>query len=342
MTEPDPPMLSQRSSTWIQLFAAFFLALATALCAYLLLNAQNALSIGVGSFWFLAVLPAFLCALIAYVADPFGLKPNSFYVLIPFLLTGAVIFGAGIFLGEGVVCSIMLAPIWIGFGLLGSLNVRRRNRRRGQRFGHDPNVFKAHFLVVPAVLALMEGSLPPTIDHVEVTRSILVNASADEVWQFALANPSIAPSEGHWTFSQNIVGLPRPRATIMHGQGVGALREAFWGEKIRFDEIITAWRPGRELSWRFHFPDASLRDYTDRHLDPRGPYLKVLGGGYVITPLQDGRTRLTLTTRYAALTHVNPYAEIWGEVFMGDLESNIVTILRDRAEALHAARRAST
>ena len=45
-----------------------------------------------------------------------------------------------------------------------------------------------------------------------------------------------------------------------------------------------------------------------------------------------GRTLLTLRTNYIAKTHVNPYARLWGEILLGDIQSNVLAIIKQRAE----------
>ena len=76
--------------------------------------------------------------------------------------------------------------------------------------------------------------------------------------------------------------------------------------------------------------------HTDRHISPDGQFLKIDTGDYTLTPLNDGTTKLTLRTNYIARTHVNLYAQMWGEILLGDIESNILTIIKQRAEAAKA------
>jgi hypothetical protein len=170
-----------------------------------------------------------------------------------------------------------------------------------------------------------------------LTRSILVRATPADIWPYAVSNRLIGPREGRWTITHDIIGLPRPRGTVMNGAGVGAVRTAHWGDHIQFEERITAWAPGRTLGWAFAFTDSSMRDYTDKHISPDGQFLKIDTGDYTIRQISPGLTRLTLNTRYIAMTHVNAYARLWGEFLMGDTEDNILTIIRDRAELAHAA-----
>lgn len=70
---------------------------------------------------------------------------------------------------------------------------------------------------------------------------------------------------------------------------------------------------------------------TDRHLLPNTKHFTVMSGGYDLQPLAGGRTRVTLHTTYRASTHVNGYARFWGELFLGDLENNLLATIKQRA-----------
>lgn len=58
-------------------------------------------------------------------------------------------------------------------------------------------------------------------------------------------------------------------------------------------------------------------------------------GGYDTQPLAPDLTRITLHTRYAVRTPVNAYAALWGEMFLGDLENNLLAVIKGRAERTH-------
>ncbi len=307
-------------------------ALCLAISAYLLINATKASNTSIASLWFLAVLPAFLCALICYLGDPDLDRGTNFYWTVPIVLVFAVDVGSPIILHEGAVCLIMLSPIWVVAGWAGAFLSRSRRRRRV-----DPNVFRSSLLLLPLMAGLLEGQISFPEDHVTLTRRIVVHATPEEVWPHAVANADIRDAEGEWTLSQNIVGFPRPRAAVLRGEGVGAIRTAYWAHQISFDEVVTEWRPGRRLGWKFAFGNDSLRNYTDKHISPDGQYLKIDTGGYTLQKLPSGDTELSLETNYIAKTHVNIYAELWGELFLGDVQNNVLAIVKQRAEAAHAA-----
>lgn len=320
-----------KGNGWRRVLAAFLLALIIAFSAYCLVSLSRTNS-GVSSLWFLAVLPAFLSALICYIGDPKRVRGAGFYWAVPALLVLIVCVASAFILKEGVVCLIMLAPIWLISGWIGAFTVKRMRKRK-----IDPTLFNTSLLLLPLLAGAIEAQMPFSHQSFAVTRSILIDADCAEVWPFAVANADIRPSEGQWNFSQSVLGLPRPRASAIDREGVGAIRTAYWGDHIHFDEVITDWQPGRKLKWDFAFNNTSLQDYTDRHISPDGPMLKITAGDYTLERVAPNRTRLTLQTRYIAKTHANLYAALWGEVFLGDIESNVLAIIKHRAESRHNA-----
>ena len=321
----------QSSKLWHRLLAAFALALGLAFSTYLLMSLSKAGNAGLASIWFLAVLPAFLSALICYIGDPRRTQGSAFYWSVPVALVALVDLGSAFLFHEGMVCLLMLSPIWLIGGWIGAFVLRSQRKRR-----FDPNIFRSTLLVLPLVFGGIESQMPFAPEEITLTRRVVVHASPAEIWPYAVSNAHIDETEGLWTFSQNIVGLPRPRATVMHGAGVGAVRTAYWGDHISFNEDISQWQPGKRLAWSFSFPNDSLQAYSDKHISPDGPFLKIDTGDYSLQPLGPDTTLLILRTRYIARTHVNAYAAVWGQILLGDIENNILAIVKHRAESAHA------
>ena len=313
-----------------RVLSAFALALVIALSAFLLFSASRTGSAWFASLWFLALLPAVLCALICYIGDPDRTRSATFYWLVPVALCMIVCVASIFVLHEGVICLAMLSPIWLGSGWAGAFAMRSQRRRRGR-------ALESSFLIIPLVAAMVEAQVPIPHETVALTRSVLVKAAPEEIWPYAVSSRDIGVHEGRWTITHNIIGMPRPRESVMVGTGVGAVRTAYWGDHVNFQERIVAWEPGRELGWRFNFTNSSVQDYTDKHISPDGQFLKIDSGDYVLRRASADTTELTLTTRYVAKTHVNPYAKLWGELLMGDVQENVLTIIKDRAERASAA-----
>ena len=311
--------------------SGFALALVIALSVYLLFSDFRSGSAWFASIWFLALLPALLCALICYIGDPDRTRQSGFYWRAPPVLCGLVCAASILFLHEGVICLVMLSPVWLVSGWLGAFAMRSQRNRAGRSV-------QSSFLIIPLVAGLVEAQTPIPHETVTLSRSILVQAAPEEIWPYAVSSRGIGASEGRWTITHNLFGVPRPRETVIDRPGVGGVRTAYWGRHINFQERIVEWAPGRKLGWRFNFTNSSVQDYTDKHISPDGEFLKVDSGDYSLRRISAGTTELTLTTRYIAKTHVNPYAKLWGELMMGDVEENVLTIIKNRAERASASR----
>lgn len=326
MTDDKQPR--DRRAAGIRIAAAIGFALAFALGGYCLLSAARPAN-GLVSFCFLLLLPAAISAFVAYVADPWKTRSLGQYLMIPVWLLLAVILAALFVLREGVICVLILSPLWLGSGLFGAW-LTYRLRRRVAPHGRT---YCSALLLAPLLAMQLEPYVPLPQTTATVTRSVLVNADAARLWPLLEGIPDVHPGEGAWNLSEDVIGIPRPLGARLIGTGIGAERRANWGNDVKFREKIVAWQPGRALEWRFIFDQIDGWRFTDRHLMPDSPYFRVTTGGYRITRVAPGVTRLTIETRYWIQTPVNLYAQAWGELFLGDLETNLLALVKHRAEA---------
>ncbi|MDE2411195.1 MAG: SRPBCC family protein [Sphingomonadales bacterium] len=313
-------------SGWRRVALAVLVAAAMGLGVYALLESIRPVS-GLVSFSFLLILPAAICALVSYIADPWGELPLRRYLMVPVWILLAATALSIVVLREGTVCVLMVSPLWLLSGVCGAaLTWRLRDK------AVDGTVYCAALLVLPLLAIQIEPLFPVPAATATVVRSAIIAAPPERIWPLLRGIPDVRPEEGRWNFSQDVVGIPRPISARLLGEGVGAVRLANWGEQVRFDERITEWRPGERIGWSFHFDDIAGWKFTDRHLMPNSSYFRVTTGGYTLRRLPDGRSKLTIATHYWMRTPVNGYASLWGEVFLGDLENNLLALVRGRAE----------
>jgi hypothetical protein len=248
----------------------------------------------------------------------------------PLTVVGVVLGLGALILREGVICIVMLAPIWIIAALFGSISVTNLHDVFKER--HRTGAFV--LAILPFAAVFMDASMQQPIERFSVSRDVVITADASEIWPQLLELDGLAPADGVWNFTQDVLGVPRPSSAVVVGEGVGSVRQARWGDDIRFEERITDWQLNEKLAWNFAFPDDSISRYTDPHIHPDGQNLKIESGSYRLTPMPHGKTRLTLETRYLARTPVNLYAAMWGELALGDIQTNILAIVKKRAERL--------
>lgn len=334
MTEPDPePLASPGTPPTRDWAGGGFLAamLALLLVGIGLLN-SGVLESSYAGFGFMFLVPFVVGALVTGA----GLQVYSHYgcILAPVIIL-AVLFALMHFTGqEGLICIIMVMPFWLAAGLGGGLAtwVIHRRRRQREKAGGSARLQVAALAALPFALIYAEEASPPAWESRTVVRSIEIAASPEAVWPLLVAIPAVRADEGIVTFTHNIAGIPRPAEARLVTRSGALVREGRWGEHIRFEERVTTLVPGRRIGWDFAFPDNSVQAYTDRHISPDGPMLRIERGGYTLTPLAGGKVRVTLATTYAMRSRLAWYAGLWGERMLGDVHDNVLAIIKARAE----------
>ncbi|WP_217644180.1 hypothetical protein [Sphingomonas sp. NFR04] len=166
MTELSP----RRRKAAIRVACALAAGLAFCLAVYLLLTAAN--PSGLISFSFLVILPAAVTAFILGIADPFRERSRAFYTRkIPVALLVAVVSTSIVFLYEGILCIVMLAPIWYGLSTLGGVLAWRWFGPRDE--GGGQTLRSTALLLAPVLAMQAEPYVPLPVANV---------VSADRSW----------------------------------------------------------------------------------------------------------------------------------------------------------------
>ena len=277
---------------------------------------------------FLVFLPFATSALASYVGDPRGTRHRSYYVAVPvFILLGVILAGVVLF-REGVICVLMLSPLWWLAGMAGTMTtylLRQRIRERGR-------LFCSSLFVLPFAVSFDEARIGQPVTSYEVYRSIDINAPVEAVWPHLLNIPEVRPDEGEWNVAQDVLQIPRPLGATISLSNGQLIRKAQWQRGVQFEERLSAIHFGRFLRWTFQFPDNSLQRAADRHIAPDGPHLKVVAGEYELKELRGRRTEVTLRTSYELRSPLNTYASWWGDWLIGDIETNVLAVVKERSE----------
>ncbi len=333
MTPPDQEPLPYHTSIRSPRAGTGFLLgmLACLLGAILLLN-SGVLETSYSGLAFMGMIPFAISGLAAGA----GLRVYSTYgcIVAPLLLFAVMFPLVHYGLAEGLICILMVLPFWLAAGLGGALATWLIHRRAISR-GNDGEATRLQvvgLLALPFAVLYAEEASPPLWQERSVVRSIEIAAAPRDVWPLLVSIPGVTASEGIATFTHDIAGIPRPTEARLVKRGGQLVRAARWGKDIRFEERVTRLVPDRAIGWDFAFPDTSVQDYTDHHISPDGPLLKIARGGYRLEPLGDGRVRVTLSTTYRMRSRLGWYCELWGERLLGDVEDNVLAIIKARAE----------
>ena len=248
----------------------------------------------------------------------------------PLLNTLLFLVAALLFHLEGMICVLMMAPIFLLLGYVGAtLYVNFTDPDDEPR---DKTLAVATFALLPFVAAPIERQLttPDTIRRVE--NSLVINAPAAVVWQHIIRVAPIQPADLGHSLVDNL-GFPRPvEATLTH-EGVGGVRHATFERGVEFIETVDDWQPLRRLSFSIEPNTATIPPTTfDEHVIVGGKFFDVLRGTYELQPAGPGRTRLLLYSQQRLSTNINWYASLWTSFVMSEIQSRILTVLQRRCE----------
>ncbi|HEU0080286.1 MAG TPA: hypothetical protein VFQ76_21745, partial [Longimicrobiaceae bacterium] len=186
-------------------------------------------------------------------------------------------------------------------------------------------------LMLPFAAGPLEQRLPQAQSRRVVENRIRIQADAEEVWRQIIRVPAIRPGEYRTTFIHRI-GFPRPIAATLSHEGVGGVREASFERGVLFRETVTEWVPERRMSFTIAV-DSIPMTTLDQHVTVGGEYFDVLDGTYEIVPLGPGEVELRLWSTHRLSTHFNPYASLWTDLVMRQIQGNILHVVRARTEA---------
>jgi hypothetical protein len=228
---------------------------------------------------------------------------------------------------ETLICLIMLAPSAFGCATIGGALAGVIARQ----LGPYRSVMSCIALAPLLFVRIEAGQEAHQVIHT-VTNRVVIAAPPERVWSALLNVPDIRPEELRWSFS-HAIGLPRPRAALLSGSGIGSVRDLYWEGDIHFREYVTEWDPRRRLAYRVDVSPAreSLRR-LDTHVVIGDRYFDIQEGEYRLRDLGTGQTELSLSTTYRMRTMVNPYGEWWANRTLDDFHTVVLKLIQKRTE----------
>lgn len=234
-----------------------------------------------------------------------------------------------IFSWEGLICVVLFAPLTLFLSSLGGIAA---GLTRDAVHPRRKNLVFLCCLMLPIAIAPLENLRPPQARMRTVATEIEIAAPPGVIWDQIKSVPAIRASElqNSWTHR---IGFPRPvEATLSH-EGIGGVRRATFERGVLFMETITRWEPPHQLAFSIRAATASIPPTTlDEHVTIGGPYFDVLEGEYIIQPSAGNHATLHLSSRHRLSTRFNTYAAFWSDAIMGDIQQNILRVIKHRCE----------
>ena len=236
-------------------------------------------------------------------------------------MTILIMAGAAFLIGfEGIICLLMAAPLGVALALMGAA-IGRYLARRGESYMRGAVLIGVLF----PLSALQEAESPEPWLR-EVRTSVVVDAEPMAVWNEVIAFSPI-PEPTALLFR---LGLAYPLRAEIVGAGVGAIRYCVFSTGA-FVEPITAWEPGKRLSFDVIESPPPLRELTFYNVAPPhlDGYLQPRRGEFRLIALPDGRTRLEGSTWYVQRLRPEGYWVLYSDYIIGAIHRRVLEHIRD-------------
>ena len=232
---------------------------------------------------------------------------------------------------EGVICIAMSLPLTVALGALGASFVHAAGESTGR------GETTAFLLLLPLSAGTVGFDLTAKPPVFEVTTSVDITATPEQVWKHMVSFPEMAAPE-EWYFK---TGIAYPERVSIEGAGVGAARSCEFSTGP-FAEKITIWDEPRLLQFTTTESPAPMREWSPYgNIEPKHlhGYFLSKQGQFRLTPLANGHTLLEGTSWYQHGLWPSQYWRLWTDAIVHRVHTRVLTHIRALAEADEVARR---
>jgi hypothetical protein len=281
---------------------------------------------------FLFLVPLVVGALTVGLAPAERRRSWVYALCMPLVSCGIALVVIGALAWEVLICLVMALPIVAAMGCIGGVLVCLLARSRAQRDGLTTNATLIGVLLLsPYLGALLERRIPVEDRSVGTQTEITIRASPEVIWRNIVRVPRIQPEERSASLLFDVFGAPRPLEAMLEQEGAGGLRRGMFEGNVVFLEQISGWEPGRRIEWAITVGDRAAVPAPWNEIG--GRYFAVTGASYWIEPIDASTAVLHLDSTVRLSTHFNGYAALWARWGLGEFQSQVLRVIKARAEA---------
>jgi hypothetical protein len=285
-----------------------------------------------GSRWsamaeaFIFVVPILVGMVTVYLAERQRRRDWFYYAAAPCLATALFVAGTMLIMLEGLICAIIIIPMFAVLGAIGGLVMGAVCR-----LTNWPRPMLYSVGALPILLASLGSVLPTPTEIGSIERSEFIDAPAAVVWRQLNDIDNIRSDEMEHAWAVRI-GVPLPMSGKTRQTPQGLVRESRWGKMVHFDEVIQEWQPERYVRWTYRFtPDSFPRQALDDHVVIGGHYFDLIDTSYTLAA-EGNATRLTTRVQYRISTQFNFYADWAAQFLLGNLLEVGLHLYKGRSE----------
>lgn len=220
---------------------------------------------------------------------------------------------SSIFLGEGIICLIIVSPLLFISIMFGAYIGRVMFRRMNNRINSS---------IVGILLTVMLTDYLSE-HHYEnmVSDTIIVNAPAEKIWKNVVAFKRIKEKNKYWLFN---MGLPSPVESTVEGYYLGAKRKCIFSNGYTFDEKIVTYDENQNLTFAItnHPRDPEIMGHIDIE---QGQFLLKDNGNGTITLIGNSWYKLYVFPVW--------YYDTWAQSITRNVHLRVMEHIKELSEA---------
>jgi hypothetical protein len=275
---------------------------------------------------FIYLSPLIVGATTVYFAERVYRRSWKYYFFAPFLANILYVIGTLVIMVEGLICAVVIAPLFAVFGAIGGLLMGAICRRTNWP---KSTLYSVAFL--PLISGGFENHEDISTQIGVVNREIKIGAPPERIWSEIIEAKDIKKEEveNAWIFR---IGAPLPKSGILINSPTNLVRRITMGKQVYFDQVFTEGEEYRFLNSVYKiYKDSIPLGALDDHVMVGGHYFDVSGTSYEITPDSSGSI-LKISMEYRVTTQFNWYAEPVISFLLSNLEKSLLEFYRHRSE----------
>ncbi len=245
-----------------------------------------------------------------------GMLANVFFVI-----------GTMLVFIEGLICAVIILPLFAVFGALGGLIMGAV-----AKYYKWPKQTVYSFASLPLLMVFVLPSGAGTELVKEIESTAIINASPDAIWSNLVNTSDIQPKEVKRAWMYRI-GVPVPISGVAVQSENRLTRRVTMGKSVYFDQISTKWEENEFVQWDYRFyPDSFPPKALDDHVKIGGHYFDIKSTTYSIRSIDSVSSELTVSMKYRISTQFNWYADIMANLLIENFEEVILDFYKNRSE----------
>lgn len=275
---------------------------------------------------FIYLSPIVVGAVTVYVAERTRRRTWTYYASAAFLANLFYVGGTLVFMIEGLICAVVILPVFATLGMIGGLVMGAVCRMT-----QWPKQTLLAFWALPLLLGGIESHFEPAQQLREVEHMRVIRASPERIWSEIHAARDIRPDEvaRAWFFR---IGVPLPLAGVSAERGGEKVRTLNLGKDVHFEQVAVDWEENRRVRWSHRYQPDSFPPYAlDEHVVLGGHYFDITTTTYELRPVAGG-TELHVRMAYRVSTTFNWYAEPVARLMIANFEQVLLDFYRLRCE----------